>query len=334
MSTDNNARQALERIAAMDPEGKRADDLGRAARIARAALSAPAQDAQAADQLKLEQALAQLIDLLCPGLDSGNILRDAEEAARVAARTQPATPAQDAPSGKLDDSEQYRMQMAAISSAALGYWTEADGIHPDYDTVPLRDVAKLYAKYDALHRAATPPAAPHPVARQRQAWPHDASDRVHDLIGKLAAKELECQRLREAAHSVATPPAAPQAAPQAVAWQGQSVERLRKAQRLAKMAADNIAAHSKAGKGMTGWLDDACTWADSATNEIDAVLRAAPSDTQAAQPAGMVPLTPQQIKRGWREVSVHPEVNERFVAGVRFAERHHGITPAATKEHG
>jgi hypothetical protein len=52
----------------------------------------------------------------------------------------------------LESSEQYRQQMAAIGVAAIGYWTEAMGIHPDYDTVPLRDVARLYAKYDALHQ--------------------------------------------------------------------------------------------------------------------------------------------------------------------------------------
>lgn len=56
---------------------------------------------------------------------------------------------------KLEDIEQYRMQMAGISTAALGYWKESDGILPDYDTVPLRDVAKLYAKYDALYKART-----------------------------------------------------------------------------------------------------------------------------------------------------------------------------------
>lgn len=53
----------------------------------------------------------------------------------------------------LQDIEQYRMQMAGISTAALGYWKDGDGIHPDYDTVELRDVAKLYAKYDALYKA-------------------------------------------------------------------------------------------------------------------------------------------------------------------------------------
>jgi hypothetical protein len=53
----------------------------------------------------------------------------------------------------LQDSEQYRLQMAGISTAAIGYWKEGDGIHPDYDTPALRDVAKLYAKYDELYKA-------------------------------------------------------------------------------------------------------------------------------------------------------------------------------------
>jgi hypothetical protein len=56
----------------------------------------------------------------------------------------------------LQEIEQYRLQMAGISTAAIGYWKEGDGIHPDYDTPALRDVAKLYAKYDALYTAAQP----------------------------------------------------------------------------------------------------------------------------------------------------------------------------------
>lgn len=54
----------------------------------------------------------------------------------------------------LDSIEQYRMQMAAIASAAIGYWVESTGIKPEYDTPVLREVAKLYAKYEALHVAA------------------------------------------------------------------------------------------------------------------------------------------------------------------------------------
>jgi hypothetical protein len=57
----------------------------------------------------------------------------------------------------LQDIEQYRIQMAGICAASFGYWKEADGIHPDYDTPALRDVAKLYAKYDALYTATARP---------------------------------------------------------------------------------------------------------------------------------------------------------------------------------
>lgn len=56
---------------------------------------------------------------------------------------------------KLEDIEQYRQQMAGISCAAHGHWKECDGVHPDYDAVPLRDVAKLYAKYEALKAEST-----------------------------------------------------------------------------------------------------------------------------------------------------------------------------------
>lgn len=52
----------------------------------------------------------------------------------------------------LQESEQYRLQMAGISTAAIGYWKEGDSIHSDYDTPALRDVAKLYAKYDELYK--------------------------------------------------------------------------------------------------------------------------------------------------------------------------------------
>jgi hypothetical protein len=42
------------------------------------------------------------------------------------------------------------------------------------------------------------------------------------------------------------------------------------------------------------------------------------------------PLTDAQIKRGWSERSVHPHVDVRFLDGVRFAERAHGISAAST----
>ena len=57
------------------------------------------------------------------------------------------------PEPVLQDIEQYRMQIAGICTAAIGYWKEGDSIHPAYDTLALRDVAKLYAKYDALYKA-------------------------------------------------------------------------------------------------------------------------------------------------------------------------------------
>lgn len=48
--------------------------------------------------------------------------------------------------------ERELMRLAGISTAAIGHWKEGDSIHPDYDTVALRDVAKLYAEYDALYK--------------------------------------------------------------------------------------------------------------------------------------------------------------------------------------
>lgn len=63
-----------------------------------------------------------------------------------------AAPAVSASAEELEDIEQYRLQMAGISTAAIGYWKESDGILHDYDTLALRDVAKLYAKYDALFK--------------------------------------------------------------------------------------------------------------------------------------------------------------------------------------
>ena len=56
----------------------------------------------------------------------------------------------------FQENELYVLQMAAISTASFGYWEEGDDIHPDYDTTALRDVAKLYAKYDALYKKQQP----------------------------------------------------------------------------------------------------------------------------------------------------------------------------------
>lgn len=54
--------------------------------------------------------------------------------------------------GAAGVSERHQMQLAGISTAAFGAWKEGDSVHPDYDTVALRDVAKLYAKYAELSR--------------------------------------------------------------------------------------------------------------------------------------------------------------------------------------
>lgn len=48
----------------------------------------------------------------------------------------------------LDASELYRLQMAGICTAAIGYWKIDDSIHPEYKTQALTDVANLYSKYD------------------------------------------------------------------------------------------------------------------------------------------------------------------------------------------
>ena len=90
----------------------------------------------------------------------------------------------------LQDIEQYRLQMAGISTAAIGYWKESDGIHPDYDTPALRDVAKLYAKYDELYRAQ--PAQQEPVKHELQcicgcSWEIDA-DGNEELVSSPPAQ--------------------------------------------------------------------------------------------------------------------------------------------------
>lgn len=55
--------------------------------------------------------------------------------------------------GTADPTENHRSQLAGISTAAIGYWKAGDDIHPDNDSVALRDVANLYAKYDRQSKA-------------------------------------------------------------------------------------------------------------------------------------------------------------------------------------
>jgi hypothetical protein len=83
-----------------------------------------------------------------------------------------------ADSPELQDIEQYRMQMAGICTAAIGYWKEGDSIHPDYDTLALRDVAKLYTKYDELCKA------------QQRAVAHDViAGALFDFMGWLTSRD-------------------------------------------------------------------------------------------------------------------------------------------------
>lgn len=63
----------------------------------------------------------------------------------------------------LNDNEQYRMQIAGITSAAFGWWKEGSSVHPEYDTPALRDVARLYAKYEALYKEKEAAITPEPT---------------------------------------------------------------------------------------------------------------------------------------------------------------------------
>lgn len=96
---------------------------------------------------------------------------------------------------KLEDIEQYRMQMAGISTAAIGYWKEGDSIHPDYDTVALRDVARLYAKYDALYKAAAIP-APDP-APAKPFFAYDPENGIEWFETMQEAQAYAAESLRE-----------------------------------------------------------------------------------------------------------------------------------------
>ena len=103
-------------------------------------------------------------------------------------------PAQQEP--VLQEIEQYRLQMAGISAAAMGYWKESDGIHPDYDTIALRDVAKLYAKYDELYRAQRTWAGLTDVewmniVNKDQAWFGQRPDEVAHEVAKLVEARLK-----------------------------------------------------------------------------------------------------------------------------------------------
>jgi len=101
-------------------------------------------------------------------------LEDAQVETWQAILASPQQPEQEAV--KLDEVEQYRIQMAGISTAAIGYWREGDPIHPDYDTPALRDVAKLYAKYETPHKSQQKYRAVNAVHEGQQCYVLDDKD--------------------------------------------------------------------------------------------------------------------------------------------------------------
>ena len=72
---------------------------------------------------------------------------------------------------------------------------EGDSIHPDYDTVALRDVARLYAKYDALYKAAAIPAPDPAPAKPFFAYPRERHRVVRDDAGGASLCSREPARV-------------------------------------------------------------------------------------------------------------------------------------------
>lgn len=103
----------------------------------------------------------------------------------------------------LQDIEQYRMQMAGISTAALGYWKEGESVHPDYDTKTLHDVARLYAKYAHYRECciafeavmvqgadnAAPPSPPAPAMSQCRGINEDQAEAIYDAYEVLREQQ-------------------------------------------------------------------------------------------------------------------------------------------------
>lgn len=107
-----------------------------------------------------------------------------------------------AQNSELSD-EKRVMQLAAISTAAAGYWKEGDSIHPDYDSTALRDTAKLYEKYDELFKAAQQQAEPGADEREREALAafsmlYSACTTAMFAMGKDGANASVMHPMREA----------------------------------------------------------------------------------------------------------------------------------------
>ena len=97
--------------------------------------------------------------------------------------------AEEAPGQDLTEIEQYRMQMAGICTAALGYWKEGDGIHPDYDTPALREVARLYAKYAELYAKQQPAKHEEAPGQEPDGLPMVIAGALFDFAGFLTTRE-------------------------------------------------------------------------------------------------------------------------------------------------
>jgi hypothetical protein len=89
----------------------------------------------------LEEITKNVICLLSEAIDKAD---EAEKKADAKAKSTAAN------NIDLQDNEQYRMQMAGISTAAFGYCKSIAKVHEKYVTTALKDVIKLYKKYDAL----------------------------------------------------------------------------------------------------------------------------------------------------------------------------------------
>jgi len=131
------------------------------------------------------------------------IAADLRQAIEQAEKQEPVT---------LQDNEQYRMQMAGICTAAIGYWKEGDSIHPDYDTPALREVAQLYTKYALLFQKLSEQTEKHePVAWEDVlgaiacgwTYPENARKPMDVQLAVAIAKEIQ--------DVYTTPPAAEQA---------------------------------------------------------------------------------------------------------------------------
>ena len=93
------------------------------------------------------------------------------------------------PDAVIAEIEADAVRMAGISSAALGYWIESYDIHPDYDTPALRDVARLYAKYERLHKAIR--AAMHEIGIPQPGYPANIVN-AFDHLHRAFYADIEC----------------------------------------------------------------------------------------------------------------------------------------------